>query len=224
MIDRQNVRAEKVEVIPYGFEFEGDKYRRGEAIGIAQVRAEFGLQGRFVVGNFGRHHRLKGQEYLLRAFAMFAGRHPNAVLLMVGDGPHGFELRLLAEQLGLANAGKVIFTSWRKDAWRILEAVDVVVHCTLHEALPQLMIEAMAKAKALIITNVSGACDHARHLDNAYIIESRSEAAIDQALEWIEGHPDAARLSGERAYHYVRRELSVERIIPRFEELYERIA
>jgi glycosyltransferase involved in cell wall biosynthesis len=75
-----------------------------------------------------------------------------------------------------------------------------------------------------VITSVSRACDHARHLDNAYLIEPRIEASVDRALEWIHGHPEAARLSGERGYEYVRSELSIQRIIPRFEELYEGIA
>jgi glycosyltransferase involved in cell wall biosynthesis len=224
MIERQSVSNQKIAVIPYGFEFESQKYRRPEPAHVRRIRAGFGLEGKFVVGSFGRHHRLKGQEYLLRAFASFAGRHPDAALLMVGDGPEGPRLRRLAEELGLAAAGKVIFTGWRTNSWLILEAVDVVVHCTLHEALPQLMVEAMAKAKPLVITSVSGACDHARHLDNAYLIEPRSEASIERALEWIRGHPEAARLSGERGYEYVRNELSIQRIIPRFEELYERIA
>jgi glycosyltransferase involved in cell wall biosynthesis len=224
MIEQQSVSNQKIAVIPYGFEFESEKYRRPEPAQVREIRAGFGLEGKFVVGNFGRHHRLKGQEYLLRAFASFAGRHPDAALLMVGDGPDGLRLRQLARELGLAGAGKAIFTGWRKDSWRILEAVDVVLHCTLHEALPQLMVEAMAKAKPLVITSVSGACDHARHQDNAYLIEPRSEASIDRALEWIYGHPEAARLCGERGYDYVRSELSMQRIIPRFEELYERIA
>jgi len=224
LIDRQRVAQEKIDVIPYGFEFEGDKYRRPEPSGVEGIRATLGIEGRFVVGNFGRHHRLKGQEYLLRAFATFARERSEAVLLMVGDGPHGIHLRHLADELGLAGSSKVIFTGWRKDAWKILEAVDVVVHSTLHEALPQLMIEAMAKAKPLVITNVSGACDHARHLENAYLIEPRSETSIATALEWVYRHPEAARASGERASAYVRRELSVQRIIPRFERLYEEIA
>jgi glycosyltransferase involved in cell wall biosynthesis len=143
---------------------------------------------------------------------------------MVGDGPHGPRLRHLAEELGIAGSGQVIFTGWRKDSWKFLEAVDVVVHPTLHEALPQVMIEAMAQAKPLVITNVAGACDHARHLDNAYVIEPRSAGSIDTALEWIHSHPEAARSWGERGYEYVRRALAIQRIIPRFEELYENIA
>jgi glycosyltransferase involved in cell wall biosynthesis len=61
-------------------------------------------------------------------------------------------------------------------------------------------------------------------MDNAYLIEPRSETSIIAALEWVYRHPDAARASGERARAYVRSELSIHKIIPRFEELYERIA
>jgi len=224
LMNRQGVTREKIAVIPYGFEFAGDKYRRTERSGPAQIRASLGIEGRFVIGNFGRHHALKGQEYLLRAFATFASQHAEAVLIMVGDGPHGVRLRGMAEELGLIASGKAIFTGWRREAWKVLEAVDVVVHSTLHEALPQLMVEAMAKAKPLVITNVSGACDHARHMDNAYLIESRSETSIVAALEWIYRHPEAARAFGERACAYVRQELSIHKIIPRFEALYEGIA
>jgi len=224
LMNRQGVASEKIGVIPYGFEFEGDKYRRSEPSGCAQACSSLGIEGRFVIGNFGQHHRLKGQEYLLRAFATFAGRHAEAVLLMVGDGPHGARLRQIAEELGLMASGKTIFTGWRREAWKILEAVDVVVHPTLSEALPQLMVEAMAKAKPLVITNVSGACDHVRHMDNAYLIEPRSESSIVRALEWIYQHPEAARAFADRARAYIRRELSIQKIIPRFEELYQGIA
>ena len=89
-----------------------------------------------MIGNFARHQALKGQEYLLRAFATFASRHREAVLLMVGDGPHGVCLRQLAAELGLVASGQTIFTGWRREGWKILEAVHVVVHPTLSEALP----------------------------------------------------------------------------------------
>lgn len=224
LMKRQRVASEKIEVIPYGFEFEADKYRYREPSGCSPLCSSPEIEGRFVVGNFGRHHPLKGQEYLLRAFATFASRHAEAVLIMVGDGPHGVRLRQIAEELGLMASGKTIFTGWRREAWEILEAVDVVVHPTLSEAFPQLMVETMAKAKPLVITNVSGACDHARHMDNAYLIEPRSETSIVAALEWVYHHPEAARASAVRACAYVRRELSIRKIIPRFEELYEGIA
>ncbi len=85
------------------------------------------------------------------------------------------------------------------------------------------MIEAMSKARPLVITNVSGACDHARHLDNAYVIAQRDPESIHDALRWMYVHRDEAARMGCRARDYVRADLSVQRVIPRFEAVYERV-
>ena len=53
-------------------------------------------------------------------------------------------------------------------------------------------------------------------MDNAYLIELRSEISILAAFEWVYHHPEAARASAVRACAYVRRELSIRKIIPRF--------
>jgi glycosyltransferase involved in cell wall biosynthesis len=225
MVEEQHVQQEKIQVIPYGFEFNAQKYKRCARQEMENILTEFAIpQGRFVFGNFGRHHKWKGQEALLRAYADFVKQYLDTTLLMVGDGPDGASLRRLAEELGLLRSGMVIFAGWRRDAWRILEAVNVVVHPTLHEALPQLMVEAMAKAKPLIITNVSGACDHARHLENAYVISEVNHRSIYAGLAWMYHNRAASQVLAERASVYIRSELSIERIIPRFEELYERVA
>ena len=225
MEERQHVPKEKIEVIPYGFEFGANKYAQHGSRAIEDVRREFGIpKDRFVFGNFGRHHILKGQEALLRAYASFARKYTDTTLLMVGDGPNGAGLRALAEELDLVRSGMVVFSGWRKDAWRILEAVNVVVHPTLHEALPQLMVEAMAKAKPLIITNVSGARDHARHLENAYVIDEPTDQAIYDALSWMYHNRAAAQVLADKASTYIRSTLAIEQIIPQFEALYERVA
>lgn len=223
LLERQGVAPDKVDVIPYGFDFEAEKYRAPNAAAAVLLRRELGLGEGLLVGNFGRHHRLKGQAYLLRAFGRFAARCPAATLLMVGDGPERMALENLAARLGLLGSGRVVFTGWRKDAWRWLEAVDAVIHPTLHEALPQLMVEAMSKARPLAITNVAGACDHVRHLDNAFLLQQHDEDSILDALTWIYSHPPSAGQMGVRARQYVLSEFPIQKIIPQFEALYEQV-
>ena len=224
LLERQGLPADKVTVIPYGFDFEAQKYRPADPAAASALRRELGLGDGLLVGNFGRHHALKGQDYLLRAFAEFAPRCPEATLLMVGDGPRHAALKQLAAELGLLTAGRVVFTGWRQDAWRLLEAVDAVVHPTLHEALPQLMVEAMSKGRPLAITDVAGACDHARHLDNAFLLRQRDVSSIVEALTWIAQYRQEAARMGTRARQYVLSELPIQKIIPRFEALYEEVA
>lgn len=224
LLERQGMAPDKVTVIPYGFDFDAEKYRAPDAAAARALRRELRLGDGLLFGNFGRHHALKGQDYLLRAFARFAPRCPQATLLMVGDGPQRGALESLASELGMLAAGRVVFTGWRADAWRLLEAVDAVVHPTLHEALPQLMVEAMSKARPLAITNVSGACDHVHHLDNAFLLQKRDPDSIFEALTWIERHHHSASQMGARARQYVLGQFPIQKIIPRFEALYERVA
>ena len=224
MLEHQKVAADKVAVIPYGFDFAVEKYRHPAPEAGLSLRREFGLGDGLLVGNFGRHHVLKGQAYLLQAFARFLATCPTATLLMVGDGPNHESLKHLAGQLGLLNPGRAVFTGWRKDAWRMLEGVDAVIHPTLHEALPQLMVEAMSKARPLAITDVSGACDHVRHLDNAFLLKKRDQESILDALRWMHRHHQSAQDMGARARRYVMSELPVQKIIPQFEALYEEVA
>jgi len=221
LVERQGVPAGKVHVIPYGFDFRADRYRLPTPEEVHGIRQELGLQDGFVVGNFARHHRLKGQEYLLRAFARFVRDEPSARLLMVGDGPDHARLRGLARELGLEETGKVLFTGWRKDARRLMGAVDVVVHPTLHEAFPQTMIEALSLAKPLVITPAAGPCDHVEHGRTGVVVPMRDVEALYDALVWVRTHGEEARAMGERARAYVQAELDIRLVIPRYEAVYE---
>ena len=183
------------------------------------IRESFGLESCFVIGNFARHTWYKGQDYLLRAFAQFVRDFPDARLLMVGDGPYHRELRLLAGELSVDH--QVVFTGWQRDARRLMSAVDVIVHPTLHESFCQVMVEAMTKAKPLVITNVAGPCDQVQHLRTGFIIPMRDSDAIYDALRWLRKHPEEARQLGKQGREYVLQELDIRRVIPRYETCYK---
>ncbi|MGK5499554.1 glycosyltransferase family 4 protein [Streptomyces sp. URMC 125] len=72
------------------------------------VRARLGLADRPVVVCVSRLVPRKGQDTLIRAMPAVLAEVPDAVLLVVGDGPYGPALRRLAEETGVA--GSVRFT------------------------------------------------------------------------------------------------------------------
>ena len=79
---------------------------------------------------------------LLRAFAPMAARHPDAVLLMVGDGPQRDELQALAAQLSLGT--RVRFLGVRHDMAAVYTLTDHLVLASLTEGMPLVVLEAMA--------------------------------------------------------------------------------
>jgi glycosyltransferase involved in cell wall biosynthesis len=218
LVRRQGVPAEKVRVVAYGFDFAAERYRVPTQAEALAIRQELGFENAFVIGNFGRHHPLKGQDYLLRAFADFVEEFPNARLLMVGDGPSHRSLSQLANALGVGR--EVLFTGWRRDVSRLLSTVDVVVHPTLHEALPQVMVESLAHRRPLIITDVSGAPEHVEDGRTGILVPRRDAGAICDALRWVATHPDEARQIGEEGQRYVLKKLDIRHVVRRYEAVY----
>lgn len=215
---RQGVPAGKIRVIPYGFDFTAERYRPADAAEVAAVRRSLGLEGAFVVGNVGRHHPLKGQADLIEAFARLASDLPAARLLMVGDGPARTALEARATARGVAE--KVIFAGWRRDVPRLLGAMDVLAHPTRHEAFSQLMVEALAHARPLVIGRVAGVPDCVEDGRTAVVVSPGDVDALEAALQWVAAHPEAARRMGEAGSRHVRTTLDIRAVIPRYEAAY----
>jgi len=175
----------------------------------------------FVVGNFGRHVVLKGQEYLLRGFSSFVKDVPDARLLMVGDGPYHAVLRTMAKDLGIEHA--VVFTGWRKDAAVLIAAVDVVVHPTLLDSFPQVMIESLVFSKPLIVTNAAGPFDQIKHEQTGLLIPMRDPDAIYRSMHWVFSEPQKAQRLGEEGQRYVLKELDIRTGIKRYEACYNSV-
>src|SRR5438874_2231728 len=75
-----------------------------------------------------------GQDHLIRAVQRLRATRPEVRLLVVGEGPLRPGLEALAAAQGLGDA--VRFTGQRPDVARLLDAMDIFVLPSLHEALP----------------------------------------------------------------------------------------
>ena len=118
-----------------------------------QARAELGLtEGDFVFGAHGRLAKVKGYDYLLKAFAPVAKEHCQAKLLLIGEGPLMAELKQLAENLGVAK--QVILSGYRENASRYLPALDVFVMPSRSEGLSIALLEAMAAGLPVLASNI----------------------------------------------------------------------
>ena len=100
----------------------------------------------------GRLSRQKGQDVLLDAWPEVLRRAPAAHLALVGDGPARDEL----VQRGTQN---VVFAGNRSDVSDWLAAADVVALPSRWEGMSLAMLEAMARARSVVASDVSGARD-----------------------------------------------------------------
>ena len=119
--------------------------------GRQRIRNEFALKDRLVVGHVGRFHKQKNHSYLLEIFQQIRQQRPDAVLLLVGIGELEQPVRLQARELGLEDA--VIFAGQRFDIPQLLSAMDVFVFPSLHEGMPNTVIEAQATGLPCVIAD-----------------------------------------------------------------------
>lgn len=73
----------------------------------SEMRAAYGLDGRFVVGHVGHFTAAKNHEKILRVFAALCRRRQDAALLLVGDGELEADVRRMAQELEIAD--RVVF-------------------------------------------------------------------------------------------------------------------
>ncbi|WP_224962078.1 glycosyltransferase [Geomonas subterranea] len=130
-------------------------------------------------------HAQKDHETLLRAWRILADRQPQGapapVLLLAGRVDQGDQVRTLVDSLGLADT--VRFLGEVGDVAGLLSAVDLCVHSSRSEGLPNAVLEAMACGLAVVATDIPGI----------------REAVGPQGLRFLAPAGDASALAGRIA-------------------------
>ena len=138
----------------------------------------------------------KGIDTLIRAVPAVRERHPNAVLVVVGDGPDRARLEVLAAE---APAGSVRFAGERphRDVARYLVSADALALCSGYEGLSHVLLEAMAAGVPVVVSNVGGNRALVRDGENGLLVPFGDVPATAAALGRLLDDPAlAARLAG----------------------------
>lgn len=218
LTEQQGIEAVKIDIVHYGFVPE--KYALPDAAEIQKIRAEFGMEGRFTIGNFSRLHEEKGHLYLVEAVAMLREKIPNLLVVFVGEGPERANIEQQIQALGIAENVKLI--GWRTDAMTIMSAVDAVVQSTLQEAFSQAMVEALWMSKPLVITNVSGAPDIIRDHENGLLVPKADAEAIAVAVEQLAADSELRDRLGASGHVSVSESLVINKKIKDYERAFEK--
>ena len=132
-----------------------------EAIDYISVRREFGIPEHApVIGMMARIAPQKDFATLARAAVQILKAQPDARFLVAGDyaseknRKHYCEVQADVRACGVAES--FIFTGYRHDVPRLINALDVFVLSTHCEGLPLVILEAMARAKPVVATAVDG--------------------------------------------------------------------
>jgi len=131
-----------------------------------------------------RFLEVKGGRQTLEALAAVLPKHPQAHIVMAGDGPDRKNLEAAAAELGLAD--RVAFTGYIGGARKmtLLAESSIFLLPTAHpEGMPNAILEAMAAGDVVISTPVGGIPDVLEDGRNGALLPRADVALIAEALD-----------------------------------------
>lgn len=145
------------------------------------IRAEWDFTPEhFVFLGMGRLAKEKGFDYLIRAFSRVYEKHPEARLLIAGEGE---ERKSLTEFIRSSNLQQVVFLiGFRKDVPNLLHAADCFVLSSHKETFGLVVLEAIAARCPVIATDCGGVKDILSSPECGILIPLADQTALTQAL------------------------------------------
>ena len=182
------------------------------------VRAELGLgANEFVVGTVANFRPQKDYPNLLAAARVLADRDVAVRFVAVGQGPDEAEIRVLRDELGLAD--RVVLTGYRADAVRVMAGCDTFVIASQWEGLPVAVMEALALGLPVVATDVGGMAEELTNEVDALLVPPRNAEALAAAIERV-ATDDSLRASLAAASVRRSADFDVRRSVKFYEEAY----
>jgi len=152
----------------------------------------------------------KGQRHLIEALPLVRALHPEARLLLAGDGACRAELETLARQLGQTEA--VLFSGFVKDVEQVYSALDAFVFPSEFEGLGTALQAAMAAGLPCISTKRGALSEVVDSERTALVAEPNGKEFAAMMLRLIVDPSIRTKLS-EAGRHEIEQRFSAERMV-----------
>jgi len=191
-----------------------------------QIRRQLNLSTSVpVVGVVARLSAEKGVHKAILAFVHVVAQLPDAVLLIVGDGPLRKKLGDMCAEFNIAN--NVIFTGFRDDVPGLMATIDLYLQVGDLPNIGTTTLEAMASAKPLItaVGNEDGRAMASETLidgENGFIVSNVPEEIAARIVCLLREKNNSFKM-GQRSRKIVEEKFDFKGHVAVVEALYERL-
>jgi glycosyltransferase involved in cell wall biosynthesis len=194
----EGVHSEKIVTLYNGLELERVDAPAGlgrdEALSHLNVKAE--SRRRFVTIVANLNHAVKDHPTFLQAAAQVRAKISDAAFLIAGEGELLPRLRDLAAQLGLES--DVFFLGRCENIAQLLFASDVCVLSSTAEGFSNAILEYMAAARPVVVTDVGGAREAVVSGETGYVVPPRDVEAMAEGIIGLLSERKKAEAMGRR--------------------------
>ncbi len=208
------VRRDSIHVIYNGTDFADGCVNR------PNTRRQLGLaETEMAVLLAGRLEKQKRVDLFIESLALAQQEHPSIVGLVAGSGPLEADLRRQAEDAAV----NVRFLGRRQDMQDIIGAVDALALTSDQEALPYIVLEAMAGSRPIVATSV-GALPEVVTPEVGIIVPPRDVKAFAAALGKLADDSTLRSALGAAAQDRQKRRFSADAMCKSYADAILRIA
>jgi len=220
---REGVRASKIVQHYNGLDVRRVAVRpdltREEALVIVGLPRE--PQRRFVTIVANLRHSVKDHPMFMRAAARVRAAIPDAGFVIAGEGELMPSLRELAEQLGLAR--DVFFIGRCENVAELLFVSEVCALSSTAEGFSNAILEYMAAARPVVVTDVGGAREAVVEGETGYLVPAGDDEKMAERIIQLLRDPERARAMGARAKQIVEEKFSCETHLQNTLDLYHEL-
>jgi len=169
-----------------------------------------------ILGMFARLVSQKKHTIFLDAAKIISLKWPEAVFIIVGDGPLRNDLELYADEIGVSKHIK--FLGHQKEVMELYSICDVVVHTSILEGLPNAILEAMFAGKPVVAFN-SGGTDELIVSDKVGVLIPQNNTGLltEKIIELLEDKKKRKEM-GREAHNFIINNFSVEKMVGKVED------
>lgn len=188
----------------------------------SDLRQQLGLPADAkLIGFAGRLARQKCLPDLLWGFHLIHQVVDNAYLVLIGDGPERDALAELSRSFDSRN--RVFFTGHRSDAAALISQLNVFCLPSSFEGMSNSLMEAMSSGVPVVVSDIAANRELVAHTETGLTFPVGNGAEICRALRRIFLEAGVAEAVGEAGRSLMQERHSVQQLVERHVELYQRI-
>ena len=216
-ISQYNVNKE-IEVIPNFIDLE--HYKRMDTEETKCLRQRYAKHNEKILVHTSNFRPLKRVDDCIKIFNEVRKKIPSK-LLLIGDGPERSNCERLANDLGIHN--DVTFFGNLEEFVEILSISDIFLMPSSSESFGLSGLEGMACGLPMVSSNAGGLPELNLHSETGYIAESGDVNKMSEYTIELLQNKNKYRIFSENARERAVNLFAVDKIVPQYEEYYEKI-
>ncbi len=174
-----------------------------------------------IIGSIGRLHPQKGFDTLLESFKLVSKQIPNLILEIIGEGILHNDLQTQAKKLNITNKVRFLGNISHRAVIQKLSQWDLYVVSSIWEGFGITIIEAMAKEKAVVATNVEGIAEVVDDGITGLLVPPKSPIDLAQKITELLSDTTKRLKMGKVGKEKVLNQFSIEKFVEKTRNIYD---